>query len=67
MEAHTEYAPLECELTLRDPEQSSLTVHAITLALTKQDDQPIECRLTFCVNSQLYQRINTGSFTRIQG
>jgi hypothetical protein len=58
MNAKTENHQLECELTLRDSFQSPLTIHAVTLALTKQDDQLIECRLTFQVKPELYQRID---------
>jgi hypothetical protein len=47
------------ELTLRDFSQTSLTVRAITLTLTKQDTELIACRLTFEVTPQLYQRIDT--------
>jgi len=50
---------LECELTLRDSFQSPLLIHDVTLALIKQDDELIECRLIFHVNPQLYQRIDT--------
>jgi hypothetical protein len=59
MTTHTENHQLDSELTLHDRTTTPLTVHAVTLALTKQDDQLIECRLTFQVNSQLYQRIDT--------
>jgi hypothetical protein len=37
-------------LTLRDRTDFSLTVRAISLSLTKQEDQLIECRLTLFVN-----------------
>jgi len=50
---------LECELTLRDSFQSPLILRAVTLALTKQDDELIECRLSFQVNLELYERIDT--------
>jgi hypothetical protein len=59
MNAKMENHQMECGLTLRDSCQSSLTLHDVTLALTKQDDELIECRLTFHVNTQLYQRIDT--------
>ena len=35
-----------------------LTVRAISLILTRQEDEFIECRLAFCVNPELYQRID---------
>lgn len=50
---------LDKELTLHDRTQSPLPIHTITLSLTKQDDELIECRLTFQVNPELYQRIDT--------
>ena len=55
----TKHYPLKTELdfTLRDT-QSLLTVRAISLSVTKEDDKLIECRLTFCVNPELYQRID---------
>jgi hypothetical protein len=59
MTTNTENRELDSELTLHDSFQSPLTVHAVTLALTKQDDELIECRLTFQVNPELYQRIDT--------
>ena len=44
---------------LRDRSQSPLPLHAVTLFLTKQDDALSECRLTFQVSPELYQRIET--------
>ena len=59
MSVQTEYYLLKTslDLTVRDT-QSSLIIHATSLTLTKQDDELIECRLTFYVNPQLYQRID---------
>lgn len=59
METKTEHYPLDSELTLRDRTTTPLTVRAVTLTLIKQDDEVIECRLTFFVSPQLYQRIET--------
>lgn len=59
MVAKAEQCHLDTGLILRDRSLSSLTVHAVALTLTKQDDKVIECRLTFQVNPELYQRINT--------
>ncbi|WP_448265168.1 YbjN domain-containing protein [Nostoc sp. DSM 114159] len=56
---HTENHQLHSELTLHDFFRSTLTVRAIALSLTKQDNELIECRLTFEVNPQLYHRIDT--------
>jgi hypothetical protein len=59
MIAKIEHCQLDSELTLNDRTQSPLTVRAVSLSLIKQDDEVIECRLTFQVNPQLYQRIET--------
>jgi hypothetical protein len=59
MNANTETYQLDTELTLRGSSQSPLSVHAVTLTLTKQDDTLIESRLTFQVTPELYQRIDT--------
>ncbi len=59
MSYHTENCHLDSELTLRDRSQSPLTLRAVSLSLIKQDDEVIECRLTFKVNPELYQRIDT--------
>jgi hypothetical protein len=59
MSAKTEDCQLDSELTLHDRTQSPLTLRAVTLSLIKQDDEVIECRLTFQVSPQLYQRIET--------
>ena len=59
MNANTETYQLDTELTLRDSSQSPLSVHAVTLTLTKQDDTLIESRLTFQVTPELYQGIDT--------
>jgi hypothetical protein len=59
MTTHTETYQLDTDLTLRDSSQSPLSVHAVTLTLTKQDDTLIESRLTFQVSPELYQRIDT--------
>lgn len=59
MSVQTEHYPLKTELnlTVRDT-QSPLTVRAISLTLTKQDDKLIKCRFTFQVNLKVYQRID---------
>ena len=59
MTTNTENHQLNNELTLRTRTTTPLPIHAVTLALTKQDDELIECRLTFQVNPELYQRIDT--------
>jgi hypothetical protein len=59
MTTHTETYQLDTDLTLRDLSHSPLSVHAVNLTLTKQDDKLIESRLTFEVTPELYQRIDT--------
>jgi hypothetical protein len=59
MSTHTEHCQLDSEQNLHDRSQSPLTVRAVSLSLIKQDDEVIECHLSFCVNPQLYQRIET--------
>jgi len=59
MEPETEHYPLDSDMTLHDSTTTPLTVRAVSLSLIKQDDEVIECRLTFKVNPQLYQRIDT--------
>ena len=59
MTTKTESYQLDSELTLHDRTQSPLTLRAVSLSLIKQDDEVIECRLTFKVSPQLYQRIET--------
>ncbi|BAZ16708.1 hypothetical protein NIES4071_85860 [Calothrix sp. NIES-4071] len=60
MTIKTEDFALTTYLILHDSSQSPITLRtlALTLTLTKQDDQIIECRLTFRVNLQLYKRID---------
>jgi hypothetical protein len=66
MTTYTENNQLDSELTLHDSSQTPLTLRALTLSITKQDDQLIECHLTFCVNPQLYKRIDTGALFNLK-
>lgn len=59
MTTTTEHCHLESQLILRDRSQSPLSIHTVTITLTKQDDTLSECRLTFQVSPELYQRIQT--------
>jgi len=59
MSAIAEHCKLDNELTLRDPSASPLTLRAVDLMLTKQEDTLSECRLTFEVSPELYRRIDT--------
>lgn len=62
----TETHQLDTELTLHDSSQSPLTIRAIALTLTKQDNELIACRLTFEVTPQLYQRIDTAALFNLK-
>ncbi|TAF03410.1 MAG: YbjN domain-containing protein [Nostocales cyanobacterium] len=53
----TKHFQLAKELTLKNTSQNPLTLHAISLSLTTQNNNLIECRLTFQLTPQLYQRI----------
>jgi hypothetical protein len=66
MTTHTENHQLDSKLTLRDRTPSPLNVRAVSLSLTKLDHQLIECRLTFFVNPELYQRIDTQSLFNLK-
>ncbi|MEH2168455.1 MAG: YbjN domain-containing protein [Nostoc sp.] len=66
MADHTETHQLNSELTLHDSSESSLTIRAIALTFTTQDNEIIACRLTFCVNPQLYQRIDTAALFNLK-
>jgi hypothetical protein len=50
---------LNQELTLCNRTISSFPIHALTLALTKLEEEVIECRLIFQINPELHQRIET--------
>ncbi len=58
MSNHIENFPFSKELTL-NKSSNPLTIHTTSLSLTQQNDQIIECRLTFYVNPELYHRIDT--------
>ena len=66
MTTNTENYQLDSELTLRDRITTPLPIHIVTIALTTQDDELIECRLTFQVNPELYQRIDTDSLFNLK-
>jgi len=50
---------LDSELKLCNHFKSSVSVHAVSLALIGQDNEAIEYRLTFQVTPELYHRIDT--------
>jgi hypothetical protein len=66
MEPKTEHLSLNNKLGLRSRSLTPVTVRAITLSLTKQDDKLIECRLTLIVNSEIYQRIDTDALFNLK-
>lgn len=57
MSNHIENFPLEEDLTLNNS-SNPLTIHATSLSVIKQNNKIIECRFTFGVNLELYQRIS---------
>ncbi|MBD2563676.1 MULTISPECIES: type III secretion system chaperone family protein [Nostoc] len=50
---------LDAELILCDRTISPLPIHALALALTKLEEDLIECRLRFQINAELHRRIET--------
>ncbi|HEY9804208.1 MAG TPA: YbjN domain-containing protein [Leptolyngbyaceae cyanobacterium] len=59
MNNNLENCQLAVNLILHNSAQSSLTVQAIALSLTKQNNELIDSHLAFRVNAQLYNRIET--------
>lgn len=59
MAIKTENCQVNKQLTLHDPSQSPLEVQVIDLNLTQHNNTFDECRLTFEINPELYQRIDT--------
>jgi hypothetical protein len=57
---------LNTDITLHDSTQTSLNFHVINLSLLKQDKQLIDCRLSFAVNSEFYQRIDTDALFNLK-
>ncbi len=58
MSNHIENFPFDKELTLKNS-SNPLIIHTTSLSLPQQNNQIIECRLTFHVNLELYHRIDT--------
>jgi len=58
MSNHIENCPFSKELTL-NKSSNPLTIRTPSLSLTQQNNQIIECRLTFHVTPELYHRIDT--------
>jgi hypothetical protein len=59
MIAKTENYQTDTELILYDSSNLPLIVNTTNLALTREDNEIIECHLTFQVSRELYQRIDT--------
>jgi len=59
MSIQTKYSHLDSELILCESSELPLTIRAVTLALTKEVNKITECRLTFQVSLELYQRIES--------
>jgi hypothetical protein len=57
MTSYTNVYQLNSNLTLQDTSQNPITVYALTLTITAQNDTPTDSRLTFRVNPEIYQRI----------
>ncbi len=51
--------PLDKELRLKNSSHFPLTIRTTSLSLTKQDNEIIECRLSFSVTPELYHRIDS--------
>ena len=57
--SRTEEHPFNHELTLWNQPQSFLVFPVMRLSLLQQDNQPLACRLTFKINPQTYQHLET--------
>ncbi|MEL7038229.1 MAG: YbjN domain-containing protein [Cyanobacteria bacterium J06592_8] len=58
--------PLDKELRLKNSSHFPLTIRTTSLSLTKQDNEIIECRLSFPVTPELYQRIDTDALFNLK-
>lgn len=59
MDIKNEHYQLDNELTLRDRSGFPLSIRAVALALTEQNNELIECHFIFRVSPEIYQRIDT--------
>ena len=66
MNSRTEDYHLNTKLTLWEFPQFSFSLPALLLSLIWQEDLPIECHLTFQVNPELYQHIETDSLFNLK-
>jgi len=61
-----EHLGLNGELTLRDSSDSPVAVRVVSLSLTKQENQLIECRFTLSINPELYHHIDTNALFNLK-
>ncbi|HBE20296.1 MAG TPA: hypothetical protein DDW51_22465, partial [Cyanobacteria bacterium UBA11367] len=66
MTNHTETHQLQTNLTLQTPHKSPLTIHALTITLTKQNETIISTNLTFQIPTEIYQIIDTQSLFNLK-
>ncbi|MBD2449263.1 YbjN domain-containing protein [Nostoc sp. FACHB-152] len=59
MQGKLEIYQINSKLTFLYKISLPIIIHAIALSITKQNNELIDCRLTFKVNSQVYNRIET--------
>jgi hypothetical protein len=59
MNTKTKNSSVDSELTLSESSELPLTIRAVTLTLTKDVHKIIECRITFQISPELYQRIES--------
>jgi hypothetical protein len=65
MKSITEQTHLDCKIALHDHTSQPLTVKATVLSLTHQGEQLTDCHLTFQVDSETYQYVETQSLFRL--
>ena len=66
MAVKTETYQIDTDLTLYDGSNPPLTVCAVNLALTKRNDEIIECHLIFKIDLKLYQHIDTKALFNLE-
>ena len=66
MTNYTENHQLDTNLTLHNSSQTPLTIRTVTLNLTTQHEEIIECRLIFQVDTELYKHINTNALFNLE-
>jgi hypothetical protein len=66
MEVKTKHLGLNSELTLRNSSDSPVAVPVVSVSLTKQENQLIECRLALSINPSLYHHIDTNALFNLK-